>query len=61
VTLDLDDLRLAVYRDLARTGRAPTTTELAARLDSRPRPLERTSPDQVSPSAALSAGMMVDP
>ncbi len=33
MTLDPEDLRLAVYRDLARTGRAPTTTELAARLD----------------------------
>ena len=33
MTLDPEDLRLAVYRDLARTGRAPTTTELASRLD----------------------------
>jgi len=33
VTLDPEDLRLAVYRDLARTGRAPTATELASRLD----------------------------
>ena len=35
MSLDLDDLRLAVYRDLARTGRAPTATELASRLDLR--------------------------
>ena len=33
VTLDPEDLRLAVYRDLAKTGRAPTATELASRLD----------------------------
>ena len=33
VTLDPEDLRLAVYRDLARTGRAPAATELALRLN----------------------------
>ncbi len=32
MTLDPEDLRLAVYRDLARTGRAPTPKELASRL-----------------------------
>jgi hypothetical protein len=32
MTLDLEDLRLEIYGDLARTGRAPTPAELARRL-----------------------------
>jgi hypothetical protein len=36
VTLDPEDLRLAVYTSLASTGRAPEVTELAAALDAAP-------------------------
>ena len=32
MTLDLEDLRLAVYTSLASTGRAPETATLAAAL-----------------------------
>jgi hypothetical protein len=32
VSLDVEDLRLAIYRDLARTGQAPSIAELQARF-----------------------------